>query len=193
MIEVDQAADELIQKFSAAIGELILWANSVDHQLNQAIMLLLVLPEHAFIEPIVAQLDTRKKSELLKKRARFIAEKNEWRISIIRWTKRVEKVQANRNVVAHHQLRFVKNKPVLFSSQLEKLLDSITPEMKPAPERGLPEMLRWIEHAKQTFEEGQNVVANLAAFARIARRHQATKANLQKELVEAGYPVDDEP
>jgi hypothetical protein len=177
----DAAADDLIQKFSAAVGELILWANSVDHQLNKALMLMLVLPEHAFIEPIVAQLDARVKAELLKKRAQFLPEKNEWRTSIVKWVKRAEKVQANRNVVAHHQVRFVGDKPVLFSAQLGKLFDTITAEIKPAPARGLPEILSWIEQAKTTFEEGENVIVNLKAFADIALRQQNKKDPLPKD------------
>lgn len=120
-MQADAAADELIHKFSAAVGELVLWANSVDHQLNQALMLSLVLPEHPFVEPIVAQLEPRAKAELLKKRARLITGHDAWREGILRWAKRAEKVQANRNIVAHHQVRFVRDKPVLFSSQLGKI------------------------------------------------------------------------
>jgi hypothetical protein len=169
MSDAEQTPDELVQKVAAAVGELVLWANAVDDQLNRVLMLMLVLPEHPSIEPIVAQLDVRAKTEMVKKRARLIEEDNDWRRAILSWIKDAEKVGTHRNVVAHHQLRFEGDEPVLFSSQLTKLLATLTRELTFQPRNGLPEILQWIEHAKTTFDEGKNVQSNLERFAQEAR------------------------
>jgi hypothetical protein len=190
---VDNPAEELIQDFSKAVGDLILWANAVDHQLNLSLIAILALPDHPFIEPIVAQLDARAKAELLKKRARLIPPELEWRSKIVKWVREAERVQANRNVVAHHRVGFKDDRPVLHSSQLSKILSSLTSDLQASPARGLPEITSWIDHAVATYEAGEHVLTNLQAFAQRALRHQAIKADIEKKLAEEGYPTDDEP
>ena len=164
------AEEAKMKEFCAAVGELILWANLIDHQLNQALIAVLALPEHPFIEPIVAQLDARPKAELLKKRVKFLPAGNDWRKRIRAWVERAEKANSNRNIVAHHRVAVDGEGGItLVSSQLTKVFDAITPDMKPAPKRGLAEVREWVRHAQAAADEGQVVLANLAAFAAKAR------------------------
>jgi hypothetical protein len=82
------------------------------------------------------------------------------------WIKKAEKALTNRNVVAHHRVQVDPNTGiVLATSQMTKILDSITPDMKPVPKRGLKEIQAWIVQAKQTMEESSLVIENLDRFA----------------------------
>ena len=112
---------EDMAEFSSAIGELILWTNMIDVQVNQALTLLLTLPDHAFVKPIVAQLDIRPKLEIIKKRLKFLPSDNAWRLNILKWTRDVEKVCKNRNHAAHCRIQIRNDKIKLTSSQLTKI------------------------------------------------------------------------
>ncbi len=165
--DVEQAQ---MTEFCAAIGELILWASLIDGQLNRALVSMMALPQHAMVEPIVAQLDARPKAELLKKRAKIITN-TDWRNKIKNWVERAEKANAKRNVVAHHGIRVVDGKILLHSDQLGKIMDSLDTTggtIKAGESKGLADIKEWIEQAKAAFEEGQNVVANLDRFREAA-------------------------
>lgn len=158
--------DADVKEFCAAIGELILWASLIDGQLNRAIVGMMAFPQHAMIEPIVAQLDPRSKAELLKKRAKIISS-TDWRNGIRNWVERAEKVNAKRNIVAHHGIRVADGKIMLHSDQLGKIMDSLDTtgdKIKVGKSKGLADIEEWIKQAKAAFEEGENIVGNLNRF-----------------------------
>lgn len=158
-----------MKEFCAAAGELILWANMIDRQLNQAILGQLALPEHPLIEPLIAQFDPRPKCELLKKRAKTLP--GEWKSKISGWVKRAEKVNAKRNIVAHHSIRIKDGAIKLHSDQLTKLMDWFDTSdgtIKPGEDMGIEDILEWIELARNTHEEGLNVLTNLDRFRELA-------------------------
>ena len=161
--EMANAGSEEMTEFCAAIGELILWANMIDGQLNKAMICALSLPEHPMIESVVAQLDPRPKAELLKKRARFIANVD-WRNGIRRWVERAEKVNSYRNYVAHHAIRVKAGKITFHSDQLGKILEKLNLNNKVfeiAEGKGIKDVKEWIEYAKKVITEGDNVLINL--------------------------------
>ena len=170
--EEEGAADlgeAAVKEFCAAAGELIFWASMIDRQLNQAILGQLALPEHPLIEPLVAQFDPRPKCELLKKRAKTLPD--EWKSKITGWVKRAEKVNAKRNIVAHHGIRIKDGTIKLHSDQLTKMMDSFDTSdgvIKPREDKGLEEILEWIELARRTYGEGDVVLANLKRFRELA-------------------------
>lgn len=169
----DAGSTEMAE-FCAAVGELILWGSMIDAQLNKALIGTLALPEHPMIEPVVAQLDARPKAELIKKRAKFITNVA-WRNGIRNWVERAEKVNANRNYVAHHAIHTQDDKITFHSYQLSKVLDALKlgeeETIEIAEEKGISEVKEWIEHAKKVSEEGNIVLENLARF-----RAEAIKA-----------------
>lgn len=156
--------ENAMQEYCTSIGELILWANFIDHQLNLAIILLFVLPDHEMIEPIVAQLDSRMKAELLRKRAKLLEKGVIWRSKITDWIDSVEKINSKRNMVAHHRVAIVNEKIVLHSSQLGKLLDSIPATMRQEAPIGLTDIQTWIASAKAVVSDGDVIIANLTTF-----------------------------
>lgn len=169
-IETPEDGDNEVKKFCAAVGELILWANLIDTQLNKAMLGTFALPEHPVIEPIVAQLDARQKSELLKKRAKLI-KALDWRTKILKWVERAEKVNGKRNVVAHHGMRIENGEIILYSDQLGKIIDSLDKvggNLAPGRSMGLADVLKWIDYAKGTYEEGRIVLTNLIRFRETA-------------------------
>jgi hypothetical protein len=174
--EIDDVSTAEMDEFCTAVGALILWASMIDRQLNKALVNILALPEHAMIEPIVAQLDARPKAELLKKRAKFITNVT-WRNGIKNWVERAEKVNANRNFVAHHSIRIRDGKIAFHSVQLGKMLDSLKrtdEKIEVSGDKGIREIGDWIEEAKKVVGEGSNVLANLERL-RIEAAAKASK------------------
>ena len=162
--------DSAVEAFCKAIGELILWANFVDQQLNCAVISLLTLPQHMMIEPVVAQLDPRQKIELLKGRAKLMPAE-QWRKPILKWAKNVEEVNRKRNVVAHHRIHHVDGVLVLHSDQINKIMSSLEisdGRVRPKSLIGLSDILAWIEQAKKTVGDGRSLLANLERFREIA-------------------------
>ena len=163
---------ESMHDFSAAVGEIIIWANMIDYQLGYAIVRILVLPSHAMTEPLVSQLDARPKIEILKKRLKFLPKNSDWRIGISTWLKDVEGVMRNRNTAAHCRIQICEDRIELKSSQLTKIFDSLLPNLASKENHGLDEIHQWIEKAKICFSKGQTVIENLDNFAEEVRRRR---------------------
>lgn len=175
--EIEDVGEAESRDFCAAIGELILWASFIDGQLNKALMAILVLPAHAMLESIVAQLDARLKAELLKKRAKLISNKN-WANGVKNWVERAEKVNGKRNFVAHHSIRVSEGKIVLHSDQLSKIFDAIETageQLQPRESKDINDIRKWIELAKMTYTEGATVIENLDRLKDKASKDLATK------------------
>ena len=168
--DIKDVSEEQMRDFCAAIGELILWASLIDGQLNRALLGMLALPEHAMIEPIIAQLDPRSKAELLKKRAKIITSKG-WKNKITNWVERAEKANAKRNIVAHHGILISGDTITLHSDQLVKIIDSLDTSdgvITQGKANGLADIREWIDKAKKVYEEGVVVIANLDRFREAA-------------------------
>lgn len=168
-----------VTAFCAAVGELILWASLIDTQLNKAILGLFALPDHRLIEPIVAQLDARPKTELLKKRAKLIPP-GEWRRRVGKWVEHAEQANAKRNVVAHHGMRIEGGRILLHSDQLTRLIDRLAADggaLIPADKKGSADVVQWIEQAKAAYGEGETVLANLDRFRGEARLRSAARGD----------------
>lgn len=167
--------DEQMDLFCQEIGKLILWCNMIDHQLNQAVIQLFVLPNEVMVEAVVAQLDLRQKLELLKVRAKLLPPENEWRRQLCGWLKQVEKVNERRNIVAHHRVEVRQAKMVLASTQLIKIMKSVDGNLKPKPKSELASLFEWTTHASKTFAAGQTVNENLGRFYDRIREKCASK------------------
>jgi hypothetical protein len=168
--------DEDVQSVYQAVGELIMWGAELDAQLTRAIILLFTLEETPFLEPVIAELDSRAKAELLKIRAKNINKNPEWKNGITKWVKKVEIVNQHRNTVAHHRLGFEKGRPVLYAEQARKIFKSIQmPEKKIDPKNGIAEIQTWIKKAEAAHAQGVDVLHNLERFAKLARNIQKKK------------------
>ena len=164
-------ADAEMRAFCESVGELVFWASAIDAQLTLAVIRVCSLKEIPMLEPVVAELDARRKVEILRTRSKHI-KKAAWSKGITKWTDKVEKVNRYRNTVAHHQVALSDGKLTLYSAQATKLLKSIK-DLKPAPARTIDDIKQWVETARDAYEQGQNVLANLDRFAEEVTKRQA--------------------
>ena len=170
----DPSSSEMTE-FCAAIGELILWASMIDGQLNEALVSALALPEHALIQPVVAQLDARPKAELLKKRVKLIGN-GTWRKPILKWADRVETVNKDRNFVAHHGIRIRAGKITFHTEQLGKVLANLKltgDTIEAGADKGIEDVKEWLVRAQEVFKEGILILDNLARFRAEANKRGA--------------------
>lgn len=151
--------NERMTELCAAIGELILLSTRMDQQLAEAIVFIFVLKPAKMLIPVVSEIETRRKIDLLKARVRKL-EPPEWRGPLLRWCRHAEKVNGYRNFVAHHQVVEEEGNFILFSPQAGKLIKGMDAENTDAAK-----VLTWVNEAEAVLEEGQNVLQNLAPFA----------------------------
>lgn len=84
----------------AIVGELVMSSAAIDWQLNRVLIEVLDIGGPLLVEPVVATLDARLKTEILKERAKHVSSKD-WKIAVIRYCDKVEKVFKIRNAVSH--------------------------------------------------------------------------------------------
>jgi transcriptional regulator with XRE-family HTH domain len=95
--------DERDARFRAAygvVGELVLLANVLDHQLNHVLIQVLHLAQSPMLEAVVATLDTVRKIEMLKERSKVIAQ-SRWQKSAMAYVDKLERVWKWRNIACH--------------------------------------------------------------------------------------------
>jgi transcriptional regulator with XRE-family HTH domain len=98
--------DERDAPFRAAygvVGELVLLANALDHQLNHVLIQVMHLVESPMLEAVVATLDTVRKIEMLKERSKFIAQ-SRWQKPVMAYVDKLERVWKWRNIACHTPL-----------------------------------------------------------------------------------------
>jgi transcriptional regulator with XRE-family HTH domain len=101
-----EGGDERDAPFRAAygvVGEVVLLANALDHQLNHVLIQVLHLVESPMLEAVVATLDTVRKIEMLKERSKFIGQ-SRWQKSVTVYLDKVERVWKWRNIACHTPL-----------------------------------------------------------------------------------------
>ena len=59
--------------------------------------------------------------------------------------------------MAHHQVAVNGRKLILHSAQARKLLKRIK-DLKPAPAKAIGDINKWVEAARDAYEQGQNVL-----------------------------------
>ncbi len=171
MTEGTAEADAEMRTFCEGVGGLVLWASAIDAQLTKAVIRACTLTETPMLEPIVAELGAGAKVEILRARSKHI-KTVAWSTGITRWANKVEKVNGYRNTVAHHQVVVEGEKLVLYSAQARKLLKRIK-DLKPAPAKTVDDINQWVEAARDAYEQGQKVLANLDRLAEAAAKGQA--------------------
>jgi DNA-binding XRE family transcriptional regulator len=87
----------------AVVGEIVLLASALDHQLNHVLIQVLHLAESPMLEAVVATLDMMRKIEMLKERSKFISQAS-WQKPILRYVDKLERVSKLRNIACHTPL-----------------------------------------------------------------------------------------
>lgn len=151
-------------KFRASyglVGELVLIATALDHQLNHVLIHVLHLVSSPMLESVVATLDTVRKVEMLKARTKYISVKS-WQKPVLVYIEKVEHVSKWRNIACHTPLiPDDKDGAVFASTAAAKLLKSLQIGKDP-PDKRIPveELKRAISTAENALGEGQNLIVN---------------------------------
>lgn len=85
----------------ALVGELVLIASAVEHQLTSVLIALLHLTPSPLLFPVIAALDSRRKIEIFKARAAHITGGKRWKENLLNYVDLVERAQKGRNTACH--------------------------------------------------------------------------------------------
>jgi hypothetical protein len=132
------------------------------------------------LEPVVASLDSPRKLEILKGRAKHIKQA-QWKKAIEKYVDLLERVNRARNTACHSQMLQEGDKFVFTSSQAAKLFKGLKLEGVPTVERvPLETIVSAVQIAEQALGAGVNLIEN---FQRVQieldrrKAERATKAN----------------
>jgi hypothetical protein len=140
------------------VGEIVLLASALDHQVTQVVIEALHLTKSPMLEPVVATLDSSRKLEILKGRARHIKQGN-WKKPIEKYVDLVERVNRARNIACHSQIYLDGDKFVFTTSQAAKLFKGLKLEGVPTVERVLLESVaNTIKIAEQALGDGADLI-----------------------------------
>jgi transcriptional regulator with XRE-family HTH domain len=157
------APDQKASSFRAAyaiVGEVVLLATALDHQLNHVLMQVLSLTDSPMLEAVVATLDMVRKIEMVKARSKHIAQPT-WRKPVTSYLDKLEKISKWRNIACHTPLiPDSKHGAVLAPTAAAKLLKDL--DLKEPTSRRIPiaELKSAIDLGSSALGDGENVIEN---------------------------------
>ncbi|MGH9866306.1 MAG: helix-turn-helix transcriptional regulator [Candidatus Acidiferrales bacterium] len=144
----------------AVVGELVLMATALDHQLNHVLIQVLHLADSPMLEAVVATLDINRKVEILKARSKYISNKT-WQRALETYLDKLEKVSRWRNIACHTALIPDEKHGAVFAPAAAAMLKSLQlgefPTTKRIPITDLPSNIRLGESA---LADGQTLLHN---------------------------------
>jgi DNA-binding XRE family transcriptional regulator len=143
------------------VGELVLLATALDHQLNHVLIQVLHLSESPMLEAVVATLDTVRKLEMLKERTKYIAQSN-WQKPVLAYVDKLERVSKWRNIACHTPLIPDKKQGAVFApTAAAKLLKSLQLGKGPVAKRvPIADLKPTITLAESALGDGLNLIEN---------------------------------
>lgn len=162
--DTTDGADDQDAGFRAAygaVGELVLLATALDHQLNHVLIQVLHLAESPMLEAVVATLDAVRKIEMLRERSKFIAQAR-WQKPVLAYVDKVERVYRWRNIACHTPLIPDKEHGGVFvPTAAAKLLKGLQLGSEPVAKRvPYAELKSAIKVGKSALAEGINLIEN---------------------------------
>jgi DNA-binding XRE family transcriptional regulator len=154
-------SDKQDTRFKAAyavVGELVLLATALDHQLNHVLMQVLPLADSPMLEAVVATLDTARKIEMLKARAKHIAQPT-WRKPVVSYLDKLETISRWRNIACHTVLiPDSKHDAVFAPAAAAKLLKNLDLEEPTSRRIPINELKSAITLGESALGDGENLV-----------------------------------
>jgi len=142
------------------VGELVLIANALDHQLNHVLIQILHLSESPMLEPVVATLDTVRKVEMLKERSKHIGQLS-WRKPVLSYLEKLERVWKWRNIACHTALiPDEKHGAVFAPAAAAKLLKNLQIEDRATKRIPIADLKSAIALGEAALGAGQNIIEN---------------------------------
>lgn len=144
----------------AVVGEIVLLATALDHQLNHVLMQILSLTDSPMLEAVVATLDTARKIEMVKARSKHIAQPA-WRKPVVAYIDMLERISKSRNIACHTPLiPDAKHGAVFAPTAAAKLLKNL--DVQDPTSRRIPygELKVAIELGGAALGAGENLIEN---------------------------------
>lgn len=167
-----KSRDSKFRAAYASVGELVLIATALDHQLNHVLMSVLHLAASPMLEPVIATLDTARKVEMLKARSKHIA-KPTWSKPVLSYLDKVERVAKWRNIACHTVMIPDQNHDAVFApAAAAKLLKGLQLTDKPSGQRvPVADLEQAIKVGESALATGQNIIENFQKLnaARVQR------------------------
>lgn len=165
------------RKALSLVGEIVQLASALDHQLTHVVISILHLTNSPLLEPVIATLDSSRKVEILKGRAKHIKQ-HEWRKPIEKYVDLVEQVNKARNIACHSQLLRNDSRFEFSSSQAAKLFKGLKLEDVPTVERTPLETIATnILTAEKALGSGQNLMENFERFHQELERRRSKQSS----------------
>jgi transcriptional regulator with XRE-family HTH domain len=144
----------------AVVGEVVLLATALDHQLNHVLMQVLSLTDSPMLEAVVATLDTARKIEMVKARSRHIAQPT-WRKPLVSYLDKLERVSKWRNIACHTPLVPDSNHGAVFApTAAAKLLKDLDLQAPTSTRIPVAELNSAIEVGSLALGDGENLIEN---------------------------------
>jgi transcriptional regulator with XRE-family HTH domain len=159
--EGSEGGDAQFRASYSVVGELVLLATALDHQLNHVLIQVLHLLESPMLEAVVATLDTVRKIEMVKERSKYIAQ-SKWQKPVLTYVDKVERVSKWRNIACHTPLiPDEKHGAVFAPTAAAKLLKSLQLDKDPVSKRiPIADLKSAIALAESALGEGLNLIEN---------------------------------
>src|ERR1051325_1664142 len=157
----DKSRNARFRAAYASVGELVLIATALDHQLNHVLMAALSLTKSPMLEPVVATLDTARKVEMLKARAKHIGHAD-WSKPVLSYLDKVERVAKWRNIACHTALIPDQDYGAVFApAAAAKLLKGLQLTEKTSTQRiPVAELEQAIKVGESALGAGQDIIEN---------------------------------
>lgn len=145
----------------SVVGELVLMATALDHQLNHVLIGVLHLTDSPMLESVIATLDMNRKLEMLKARAKHIAPQN-WRKALISYLDKLESISKWRNIACHTVLIPDEKFGAIFApTAAAKLLKALRLGDEPTTQKiPISDLRPQIKSGEFALAEGQNLISN---------------------------------
>ena len=160
MIEHDETPEALYQ----AVGQLVLMASALDHQLSRICIAVFGLVETPFLEPVVGSLDSSRKVDMLKAYAQKL-KPSDWKGAIRKHAEAVERLNQQRNRAAHSSMIIEHGRASLTSSAASKLLRSLDLERGTASRLRIADLFAAIASGEKALGSGETLIENLQRLA----------------------------
>lgn len=156
----DEARDAKFRAAYGVVGELVLLASALDHQLNHVLIQVMPLTESPMLESVISTLDNVRKIEMLKTRSGHITEPR-WRKPILSYVGKLETVSKWRNIAAHMPLiPDNRHDAVFVPTAAAKLLKTLRLDSPVAHKIPVADLKSAIKTGEEALGEGVNIIQN---------------------------------
>ena len=161
----------------AVVGELVLMSTTLDWLLNRVLIAVLHLGSSVLLEPVVATMDTARKLEILKSRAKHI-HKDDWKKGILKFCDQVDSVFKQRNIACHTPATSKDGGLIFKPIAAAKLLKKLDIKTQGLPSTHLDDFKSAIKTGEAALGAGLDLIENFDRVNAEIERRAALKLKI---------------